>query len=503
MKYIFQNQLMIVALTTILNFTGGQQKIETNLFKVDKLTTGNNVLAKTPPLGWNSFDSYGITIYEEVAMKEIDAFIQKFVPHGYEYFVIDNGWFATPETKLYKGYLMAVADKPNPAECSVDAYGIPVPSPKFFPNGLQPMVDKLHAKGLKFGVHLMRGIPRIAVEKNLPIKGTNYKAKDIYTTINDCGWCKFMHGVDMTKHGAQEYYNSVFKQFAEWGIDFVKVDDVTHFPAEIEGYVKAIEQCGRPMILSLSPGGNSNIKYLETYKKTNMVRTTPDIWDDQLAIDRSFQSMRKWQGLEQPGFWPDLDMIPFGELCILRRAEVEVRDSNKTLEDFMGRMHHWCKFTETEKETFITQRAISASPIMIGGSMISMDGQSIKLLTDSLMLACVKNGVNGKLIHEENDVELWAAPIANIERQGFQEYVYNEGWVAFFNRSAKDQIVEVKKRFQNFIPAGNYNLKDIWGNQSVSNYKKGDNLNFNVKGKGVVFLKYSIAQNNKVGKDFK
>lgn len=449
------------------------------------------IIAQTPPLGWNSFDSYGITIYEEVAMKEIDAFIQKFAPHGYKYFVIDNGWFASPETKMYEGYMMATADKPNPNECTVNGNGIPIPSSKFFPNGFKPMIDRLHAKGLKFGVHLMRGIPRISVEKNLPIKGTRYTAKDIYTTDFDCGWCKFMHGVDMTKPGAQEYYNSVFKQFAKWGIDFVKIDDVTLFPAEIEGYVKAIEQCGRPMILSLSPGGDSNIKYLDTYKKTVMVRTTPDIWDEQLAIDRSFESMRKWQGLETPGFWPDLDMIPFGELCILRRAEVEKKDPNKSHEEFMGRMRHWCNFSETQKETFITQRAIAASPIIIGGSMISMDDHSVKLLTHKEMLACVKNGVHGKLIYEGDGIELWSAPIANTVKQGFQEYVYQVGWIAIFNRTEKEQILDMNWQTLKFLPNGTYNFQDVWGPQSVSNYKKGDKLSLKIAANGVVFMKYS------------
>ena len=487
------NSLFVFALagTIASSCTGSQPIKESSAKNEEKNIKSNVLLAQTPPLGWNSFDSYGITIYEEVALKEIDAFIDKFAPHGYEYFVIDNGWFASPKTIMHKGYRMATADKPDPKECSVDDYGIPVPSKQFFPNGLKPMVEKLHEKGLKFGVHLMRGIPRIAVEKNLPVKGTNYTAKDIFTTTYDCGWCKYMHGVDMTKPGSQEYYNSVFNQFAEWGIDFVKIDDVTHFPAEIEAYVKAIEQCGRPMVLSLSPGGDSNVKYLETYKKTNLVRTTPDIWDEQEALERSFESMRKWQGLEQPGFWPDLDMIPFGELCILRRAEVEERNPNKTLEEFMGRMHHWCKFTEPQKETFITQRAIAASSIIIGGSMISMDDHSYKLLTHPEMLACVKNGVHGKLVHAENNVELWNAPAANSDRWGYQEYMYKEGWAAFFNRSDKAHTFDVKGRFLGFMQNGIYNLKDVWGKQSVGNYKKGSKLNLTIEPNGVVFLNYS------------
>ncbi len=494
MKNILRSRLTIGILVLIVSCTSGQQKPNENVVEHENQTAENLILAQTPPLGYNSFDSYGINIYEELALKEIDAFIENYAPFGYEYFVIDNGWFAYPESKIIGGLLVPLKDKTSHKDVSIDEFGIPKPAVEYFPNGFKPMIDKLHAKGLKFGVHLMRGIPRLAVERDLPIKGTNYTAKGIFTTFEDTTWCTFMHGVDMSKSGAQEYYNSVFKQFAEWGIDFVKVDHVTHFPAEIEAYVKAIEQCGRPMILSLSAGGTSNVKYLDTYKKTNMVRTTPDIWDEQIAIDRTFGSMRKWQGLEQPGFWPDLDMIPFGELCILRRPEIQKISPNKSAEEAMGKMHHWCKFSEVQKETFITQRAISASPIMIGGSMVTMDEHSYKLLTNTEMLSCVKNGVHGKLMYEENDIEMWNAPIANSARQGYQEYTYKEGWVAFFNRSDKEQILDVKRKFLNFIPSGTYNLNDVWGNQSVNDYKKGDKLSIKIQGNGVVFLKYAPAQ---------
>lgn len=483
--------ILLIAIMVFLNLN---VKAQRNSDQAKGSPKTKVMLAQTPPLGWNSFDSYGIAIYEEIATKELDAFIEKFAPHGYEYFVIDNGWFAAPKTKMVDGYMVSISDKDDPAEVSVDEYGIPSPSKLYFPNGLKPLIDKTHAKGLKFGVHLMRGIPRVAVERNLPIKGTNYTAKDIYTTFDNCTWCIYMHGVDMAKPGSQEYYNSVFKKFAEWEIDFVKVDNVTQFPAEVEGYIKAIEQCGRPIVLSLSAGGKSNISYLETYRKSNMVRNTPDIWDEQLSIDRSFESMRKWQGLEKPGFWPDLDMIPFGELCILNRADVVGKDKNKPLEELAGKMHHWCKFTEPQKETFLTQRAISASPIFIGGSMISIDEHSYQLLTHPEMLACVKNGVHGTLIHTENNIELWSAPVANKERYGYQEYMYKEGWAAFFNRSDKAQTVEVKGRFLNFMQDGTYILNDILGKQSVKNYKKGSPLSLTIEPNGVAFFKYSKVQ---------
>lgn len=449
-------------------------------------------LAASPPLGWNSFDSYNCNIYEEIALKEADAFIEKFAPYGYEYFVIDNGWFSNPKSVHAYGYLMPTEKHADPLTVTVNEFGIVQPSPLFFPNGFGALIDKLHAKGLKFGVHLMRGIPRIAVQKNLPIKGTNYTAQDIYTTVDDCGWCKYMHGVDMTKPGAQEYYNSVVYELAAMGVDFIKVDHVTHKPAEIEAYAKAIKKCGRPIILSLSAGGTSNLKYLSSYQKANMIRTTPDIWDNQKSIENSFTSMRKWQGLEQPGTWPDLDMVPFGELCILKREEFTPNRANKTDEEFSGYLYHWCKFTKAQKETFITQRSISASPIMIGGSMISMDKHSIKLLTNKEMLACVKNGIHGKLTYKANNFEMWHTPAANTDEYGFQSYTTENGWIAIFNRVNDKRTFTLKDKFANtFIKNHDYLLIDVWNDKEI-NYSRKDTVVFDIEANGVLFFKYKL-----------
>jgi len=449
-------------------------------------------LAPTPPLGWNSFDSYGCNIYEERAMMEADAFIEKFAPHGYEYFVIDNGWFSKPQSVKKDGLLLCVTTHADPKDVVVNEYGIVQPSELFFPNGFKALADKLHAKNLKFGLHLMRGIPRVAVERDLPIKGTKYTAKDIYTTEGDCGWCKYMHGIDTTKPGAQEFYNSVVNEMASWGVDFIKVDHVTHKPADIEAYAKAIAQCGRPIILSLSAGGTSNVKYLDSYRKANMVRTTPDIWDRQDSLDHSFDSMRKWQGLEQPGAWPDLDMIPFGELCILNRKSVKEKKPGKSDAQFAGYLHHWCFFSEPQKETFITQRAISASPIMVGGSMINMDEHSMKLLTSPEMLACVRNGVHGKLLHAEGAIEAWNAPLMNDAEYGFISYNYQkEGWLALFNRSEKKQTVGLSGKFASIFSSKDYTLHDIWKNKTIEFKKKGKPATFEIEPNGAVFLKYA------------
>ncbi len=147
---------------------------------------------------------------------------------------------------------------------AMDEYGRLTPGIKKFPSatdgkGFRPLADYVHSKGLKFGIHIMRGIPRQAVDKNLPVLGTNVKAQDIAIKSSTCPWNPDMYGVDATMPEGQAYYNSIVQMYADWGVDFIKCDDISRpydkvQKAEIEALRKAIDKTGRPIVLSLSPG---------------------------------------------------------------------------------------------------------------------------------------------------------------------------------------------------------------------------------------------------------
>src|SRR5664279_3115585 len=138
------------------------------------------LLAPTPPMGWNSWDSYGPTIRESEVKANADFIAHNLVKYGWQYIVVDIEWYQ-PNSKAH-GYIAGGA-------VTIDEYGRFVPSPNRFPSaangaGFKPLADYVHGLGLKFGFHIMRGIPREAVEKNLPIKGTSYHAADIADKVN-------------------------------------------------------------------------------------------------------------------------------------------------------------------------------------------------------------------------------------------------------------------------------------------------------------------------------
>ncbi len=434
------------------------------------LCVAEPVQIETPPMGWNSFDSYGVYLHHEAAVRNIDAMAERYLPYGYEYFVIDAGWFG--EVKLQPGTIYP-AEK-HAESLHINRYGLLQPSKTYFPHGLKVLADRAHAKGLKFGVHIMRGIPKVAVQRNTRIKGTKYRARDIADTVNVCSWCPQNYGIDMSKPGAQEFYNSFIDQLASWGVDFIKADDIVPHPREVEALVKAVAQCGRPIVLSLSPGGTVDPDAIGIFSQANMLRITHDIWDDQTGIDSCFEAWRRWQGKQYAHFFYDMDMIPFGELQIMsplpegltgketKNEIVKQKAAGKlsNVELLSGKgWHRWSGLSHDQMLTFITMRALAASPLMIGGDLVSMDDFAYALLTNREMIACNQNGVMASLIYEKGAVEVWYVASRNDPDQG---------WFGVFNRdsAAEASFNLLSVRGQTNLNPGS-KLESVWDQRNL------------------------------------
>ena len=319
----------------------------------------------------------------------------------------------------------------------------------------------------------MRGIPRKAVKLNTPVKGTSFNASDIADTSSICEWCPLNYGVDMTKPGAQEYYDGFIQQLADYGVDFIKADDIVEFPAEIEAVTKAIKKTGRPIVLSLSPGDRVLGHEISTYEKADMLRVTGDVWDRQFDIDKCFDSWLTWQYLPvREGFWFDMDMIPFGEL--------RVTIPKDTPDDQAGHegKHRHDQFTVPQKKTFITMRAMSASPLFMGGVLPTLDKESLRLLTNKEMIACNQNGKMGHLVENRDYVQGWLT--------GQQGAEGKSGWTAVFNRSGVKKSVHVSLKSLGLDPNNSYELYDVWDDKP---FKPGK---VELEPNDCVFFRYSI-----------
>lgn len=335
------------------------------------------MLAPRPPMGWNSWNSFATTI-NEAQSREIAAIqAAKLLPFGYDIFTVDIQWYE-PEASSY-----TYNAKPVPV---MDGYGRLLPAPNRFPSsaggkGFAPLADAVHAMGLKFGIHLMRGIPRLAVERNLPILGTNVRAADIANKNSTCAWNPDMYGVDMTKPGAQAYYDGVFRLYASWGVDLIKMDDMSRpyddHILEIEAAHKAIQNCGRPIILSLSPGETPLARGEHVARHAQMWRISDDFWDDWKMLEAQFDRLDKWTPFRRPGAWPDADMLPLGRLSLGER------DS---------------RFTPDEQQTLMTLWSIARSPLIMGGDLRHLDAATLALLTNPEVLAVNQASSSNKTV---------------------------------------------------------------------------------------------------------
>jgi hypothetical protein len=189
--------------------------------------------AGTPPMGWNSWDSYGTTVREDQVKANADVMAARLLKLGWNYIVVDIQW--------YEPNAQGHDYKPG-ARLLMDSYGRLIPATNRFPSaagdrGFGPLAAYVHGKGLKFGIHIMRGIPRQAVNENTPIWHSQYHAAEIADRTHVCEWNPDMYGIDMSKPGAQDYYDSIAALYASWGVDFVR---------------RSVKGCGRPASRSCS-----------------------------------------------------------------------------------------------------------------------------------------------------------------------------------------------------------------------------------------------------------
>jgi len=396
--------------------------------------------APTPPMGWNSWDSYGTTVREEQVKANADSMARDLASHGWQYIVVDIQWYE-PNAQGH--------DYAPGAKLAMDEYGRLQPAVNRFPSaadggGFKPLADYVHGKGLKFGIHIMRGIPRRAVEQNLPIKGTQYHAADIADKDNACRWNPDMWGVDTTKPGAQAYYDSIAELYASWGVDFIKADDMgSHLyqPAEIKALALAIRKTGRPIVLSTSPGPApiSEVQFFQKY--TQMWRISDDFWDDWKLLKLQFDYTRDWA--ITAGFnntWPDADMLPLGKL----RVTAKEGGGSPT------------KLTGDEQQTLMTLWCIFRSPLIFGGDLPSIDPATLALITNDEVLAVDQHSYGGHQSYEEGMLRAWTAVAP-----GGKDY-----YIAVFNLGDETTTVNLPWN-RLFATGGTAQVRDLWAKRTL------------------------------------
>ena len=345
-----------------------------------------------PPMGWNSWDCWGASVTEDTVRRNAEYMAEKLKPYGWEYVVTDIQWYQpTASFHDYEPF----------SELTMDEYGRLYPAENRFPSsaggkGFQPLAEYVHSLGLKFGIHIMRGLPRMAAHRRLPVFGSEERCDQAADPGSVCAWNPDMYGLRCDLPAAQAYYDSIFRLYAEWGVDFVKCDDIAReYPRcqrEIELISRACRGCGREIVLSLSPGPAPLEKAEHLKQYANMWRITDDFWDDWRLLRGMFERAEKWCVHAGPGHWPDADMLPVGAVrqCYAEKG--------------------WTRFTRAEQRSMMSLWCMMRSPLMIGGDLPLNDEFTLDLLTRSEILAIEKESWCAHPLYTTAEETVWLAP---------------------------------------------------------------------------------------------
>ena len=416
------------------------------LCAIGPINYGQSKLAPTPPMGWNSWDAYGPTVTEAEVKSNADYMSRHLASYGWQYIVVDIQWYEPNAQK--HGY------REN-AELITDEFGRLLPAPNRFPSsangrGFKPLADYIHSKGLKFGIHIMRGIPRQAVRANLPVFGTKLRAKEIADEQNICPWNTDMFGVRADTPGGQAYYDSIIKMYEEWGVDYIKADDMTAFNgkpadagrlAEIAALSRAIKRQRRPMVLSLSPGPASveQAEFLKTHSQ--LWRISDDFWDRWQDLKKQFEYTRKWAGHTGENSYPDADMLALGRIGI----RAERGDDRQT------------RFTKDEQVTLMTLWSIFRSPLMFGGDLPSNDAFTLSLLTNREVLEVNQRSKNNRELFVRASVIAWTADAV----RGGDKYL------AVFNIGDEPDPAPISVSLKEMGLNGSCRVTDLWKKEDL------------------------------------
>jgi hypothetical protein len=363
----------------------------------------------------------------------------------------------------------------------MDGFGRLIPDPSRFPSaydssgnfiGLNSLIDYVHSLGLKFGLHVMRGIPRQAVTANTPVfGGAGATASQVANTSSTTPWLNQMYGLQTANStslttGAQAYENSLYGMYAGWGVDFVKVDDMlstTYHTQEINGVRQAINATGRPMVLSLSPGPAPIAQANHLVANANMWRMTNDMWDNWSDVSQIFSLANQWTPYRGAGHWPDADMLPLGKF-------LRPPDGHNTTS----------ALTNDEQRTVISLWSMIRSPLIIGSDLPSLDSVPFtkSLLTNPSVLAIDQNSTNNQQVSSSNNKIVWRADLPGSA---------NSRYVGLFN--AGSTSTSVSTNFSALgLAAGSYSVTDLWSGAVLGDMAGGLSATLPSHGSGVYLI---------------
>ncbi|KOV62263.1 alpha-galactosidase [Streptomyces sp. MMG1121] len=385
----------------------------------------DNGQSARPAMGWSSWSFVRRQPTEATIKAQADALVSSgLARHGFVQVNLDDFW-----------------QKCDGNGFVVDGHGRWSADPAKFPDGIKSLADYVHAKGLKFGFYVTPGIAKNAVLENTPVEGTSYHAKDIAdTSKTEKNYnCKNMYALDYAKPGAQEFVNSWARQFASWGVDYLKIDGVgSQDVADVQAWDEALRATGRPITFALS--NNLPIDHATTWRTlANSWRTQGDVecycgpgpdgsgylLTDWSHVTKRFDSAASWQPYAGPGGWNDLDSLEIGN------------------GDRAG-------LSSDQRRSQFTLWSMAAAPLLLGTDLTHLDPVDKAMLTNDRLIGVDQDGVAAKRVVNSGAQQVWS------KRESDGAYV-----VALFNTGTSGSAA-VGVNWSQIGFTGSGDVTDLW-----------------------------------------
>jgi alpha-galactosidase len=384
-------------------------------------------------MGWSS---YSMQVYSNggaswINAKQLiaqsDAMHQKLQKAGYDHINVDSGWNA--------GY---------------DANGRPTPNKDLYPDGLQAVIDHVHANGQKFGLYWIPGMSPDVYNASLPIANApGCNTHDIVKQpVAPADYWNINYKIDFTNPCAQKWVDSVADMFGSWGVNFLKFDSVTpgsgvgDLSLDARDDVTAWSAALKRNKIWYELSWDLDIKYADFWRsKANGWRIEWDVeayapgvaltqWEN---IRRLFPKAASWAPLAGNGGYMDMDSLNVG---------------NGSMDGM----------TKDERRTATTLWAMEAAPMYTGNDLTSLDDYGVSLLTNNEIVAINQAAIPARPVSTASDQQVWYS----LQPDGsYAVALYNLG------RTDKDMTIN----WSDLGLQGDAQVRDVWDQKSLGNAK--------------------------------
>jgi alpha-galactosidase len=393
-------------LVIILCFTisgCAKKTAEKNPVLPSERTTGEDQLALTPPMGWNSWNSTGINVSEEVIRDIADVMVATGLKEaGYSYIVIDDFWHGGRDS----------------------VSGLLYPDPDKFPSGMKALGEYIHSKGLKFGIYSDAG-------------------------TKTCG----------EMPGSFGYEQQDAQLFADWGVDYLKYDYCfcPDFVSANNDYRMAIERykamgdalkaTGRPIVYSICEWGPRSPWLWGKEVGGHLWRTSYDVYDmwdsprnetSPIGIMASVDAVTNLARFAGPGAWNDPDMLVVG---LNNTGNIKGGGCNEI--EYRSQMSMWCMLS---------------APLMIGSDIRNMDESTKTILLNKDIIAIDQDvlGKQGIRVMRKDGLEAWKKELSG-----------DRVAIAFLNRNSWDETITATWEDLELEPDLRFSIYDVWEHETV------------------------------------